>query len=211
MKIIKYFVFSTCLLGMLSCGSKTATTTTATASEDAVVSKTEMNSDADQEVAAEKQTPSIDNPDRLLTVFVSDETNSPTNIRETPKGKVVLTIPAGDDCMLSVNGVANGWWYVEGPVRIYGDGSEKTETLPNGGWIHSSVLAVASRNYGGDTFHLRESPEEGSKIIYSFSEEMLLRPVDMSADWVKVKTTDGKHEGWIEAQSLCGNPMSNCS
>ena len=37
-----------------------------------------------------------------------------------------------------------------------------------------------------------------------------LRPIDVKGSWVKVKTTDGKHEGWIESDWLCGNSLTNC-
>ena len=39
----------------------------------------------------------------------------------------------------------------------------------------------------------------------------MLRPVDIRGNWVKVKTIDGKHTGWIESEWLCGNPLTNCS
>ena len=39
---------------------------------------------------------------------------------------------------------------------------------------------------------------------------ILLRPMDIKGDWVKVKTIDGKYTGWIEEEWLCGNALTNC-
>lgn len=34
--------------------------------------------------------------------------------------------------------------------------------------------------------------------------------MDIKGDWVKVQTYDGKYTGWIEAEWLCGNALTNC-
>lgn len=72
------------------------------------------------------------------------------------------------------------------------------------------VVGFDTRNYGGQTLSLRQSPDAGSKVVFSFKEEMQLHPVGMKGDWVKVKTSDGKHEGWIETEWICDNPLTNC-
>lgn len=121
-----------------------------------------------------------------------------------------MTLPAQSVCQLVVNGVSNQWWFVASKISMI-EPEEKLLELPGEGWIHSSALAVSTRNYGGERLTFRENPEVDAKEVYSFTEEIVLKPIDMSGEWVKVKTGDGAHEGWIEAAMLCGNAVSNCN
>ena len=147
-----------------------------------------------------------------LGVFFYDLNGTHTNIRNAPNGKVVDKVPTSSDGMLLVENPVNGWWciidnsYYEPDGRIY-----KFSGSRSGYYIHNSCIGVATRNYGGETLCLRATPSARAKVVYSFKEEDLLRPIDVKGHWVKVKTIDGKHTGWIESEWLCGNSVSNCS
>lgn len=156
----------------------------------------------------------IDDPNadlyaNALDVFLWDD--SPTNLRSAPKGKVAVTLPYGDDYIytLIVGESVNGWFKVldvdvmdkEPPIKMI-DYDEL--------WIHYSVIGTGTRNYGGQKLKLYAKPDERSKVTYSFKKEIVVHPIEIGNGWIKVKTTDGKHEGWIQSEWLCGSPVTNC-
>ena len=148
-----------------------------------------------------------------LSVYISDSNGEFTNVRNAPGGKVVAKIPTSKIVMLEVTSPQNGWWQIDGGTVNYTGDDDEEVTLKGsstGYWIHHSVIAVGTRNYGGETLHLRKSPDNKSAAVFSFKEEMQLRPLEVRGDWVKVKTADGKHTGWIESEWLCDNPLTNC-
>lgn len=148
-----------------------------------------------------------------LSVYISDDTGSATNVRNAPNGKVIAKLNPNSGIMMVVESPRNGWWKIEDGFYSDPDKDFEEEYLKGsttGYWIHSSVLNVDTRNYGGQTLHLRKSPSSRAQSVYSFKEEISLRPLEIKGDWVKVKTYDGKHTGWIEAEWLCGNSVTNC-
>ena len=150
---------------------------------------------------------------QLLSVYISDSNGEFTNVRNAPKGKVVDKIPTSKIAVLTVTSPQNGWWQIaDGEVSYTGDDDEtiKLKGSTTGYWIHHSVLGLDTRNYGGQTLHLRKSPDAKSAVVFSFKEEMHVMPLEVRGDWVKVKTGDGKHIGWIEAEWICDNPLTNC-
>lgn len=146
---------------------------------------------------------------QTLGVFIFDSNGPYTNVRNAPKGKVVDKIDTYGDFMLMVESPKNGWWRIKGGTYESPEGDQtKLKGSQTGYWIHNSVIGVGTRNYGGEKLYLRQSPN--GKIVYSFNEEIFLRPLEIKGDWVKVKTADGKHIGWIEEEWLCGNSVTNC-
>ncbi len=146
-----------------------------------------------------------------VEVFIADPDGPYTNVRNAPKGKVMERIPTELDIILSVESPRNGWWRICEDMYYNLDGTEiHLKGSETGYWIHYSVLCVSSSNYGGQCLTLREEPSETSAAVYTFKEEILLQPIDVKDEWVKVRTEDGKHTGWIEAHWLCGNPVTYC-
>ena len=146
-----------------------------------------------------------------LELYISDNTGTPTNVRNAPKGKVVATLPVGSTIILSVESPTNGWWKItRGQYEDAERGDKKLKGSTTGYWVHSSVLGIGTRNYGGQRLNLHQSPSSKSAITYSFKEELELNPIDIKGTWVKVRTKDGKHTGWIELEWLCGNPLTSC-
>lgn len=144
-----------------------------------------------------------------LSVFIDD--SSPTNVRSAPGGSVVLQMPSNCSYIATVCSPRNGWWRLivadnaeeGGEVSLVGSPSKQY-------WVHSSVLGLSSRNYGGERFVLRAEPNDKAKAVYTFTDEITFIPIDAKDDWVKVSTADGKHTGWIEVEQLCANPLTNC-
>ena len=137
-----------------------------------------------------------------LAVYISDNSGSATNVRNAPKGK-----------MFDVESPRNGWWKISGGV--YTDPDKDMDDIrlkgsTTGYWVHYSVIGFSTSNYGGQTLHLRQSPSGKSRSVYSFKTELLLRPLEVRGNWVKVVTGDGKHTGWVEKEWLCGNSVTNC-
>ena len=152
-----------------------------------------------------------------LGVFIHDNDGPFTNVRNNYKrGAVVDRIPTNCAAMLGIEHPVNGWWRIEGGsytglVDEYNDFADvDLHGSTTGYWIHWSVIAVSTRNYGGEKLFLRKEPSEHAAVTYTFSEETLLRPIDIRGDWVKVKTVDGRGTGWIESDWLCGNSVTNC-
>lgn len=144
-----------------------------------------------------------------LSVYLLDHDGDVTNIRATPSGKVIQTLSNKEDYTITVCEFQNKWWYICRPIEcVEGNPIVLPET---GGWIHSSVLCVSSRNYGGEKLSLRKTPDDKAEIVYSFSNETQFRPLERKGLWVKVMTIDKKYQGWIEASWLCGNPVTNCN
>lgn len=148
---------------------------------------------------------------QALDVFIVDN-DKYTNVRSSPNGPVVDRIEADDMPMLSVETPRNGWWKVVGNSYDKPDnGDISLKGSPtNQYWIHHSVIGIGTRNYGGQTYYLRATPKVRGKVVYSFKEELTLRPLQIRGGWVKVTTLDGKHTGWIEREKLCGNSLTNC-
>ena len=144
-----------------------------------------------------------------LSVFIIDKT--PTNVRSTPGGSVVLQLPCDCSYIAMVCSPRNGWWRLvqaenaEEGIEVSLAGSPSRQYS-----VHGTVLGLSSRNYGGERLVLRAEPNDKAKPVYSFTDEITLIPVDVKGDWVKVSTPDGKHTGWIEVEQLCANPLTNC-
>ncbi len=145
-----------------------------------------------------------------LCVYILDYDGDFTNVRNAPKGKIVFKLPARDGVMIDVDKVVNGWWHICSEYAGSGDENYKLTGSTTGYWIHSSVVATGTRNYGGQKLTLRKEPSDKSAVIYSFTDERNLRVLDIMGDWVKVRTLDGKYTGWIDSEWLCGNSLTNC-
>ena len=128
-----------------------------------------------------------------LRVFTFDKNGKFTNVRNAPNGKVVDRIPTSESAMIGIEQPTNGWWKLVRNNYSTGDGDVKIKSSDTGCWIHYSVLAMDTRNYGGQKLALRKSPDAKSAVVYQFTEEIMLRPMDIKGDWVKVKTVDGKY------------------
>ena len=144
-----------------------------------------------------------------MDVYLWDESGTATNIREVPGGEVDVVLPAENDYLLGVTDLQDGWFKV---ASIWAASDEEFIMTDNEGWIHSSVVAVSTRNYGGQELIIYESADVESEVKGLIVNEETLRILDVCEEWAKIKfNRDGKMiEGWIQLEWLCGNPVTNC-
>lgn len=148
-----------------------------------------------------------------LSVFVYDPGQEITNVRNAPGGKVVVKWKSDHAIMVLVEENDGGWWHIVDNAYWDPEDEESTGILAyteSGYWIHQSVVAVSTRNYGGESINLYENNDTVTPVVYTITEETLLRPLYILDEWVNVQTIDGKHKGWIEKEWLCGNSVTTC-
>jgi len=157
---------------------------------------------------------------QTIDVYIVDDDGPFTNVRNSPNGgKVVDKIRVDISAMLTLEKPTNGWWRIVGDSYEGFTDEENTDSdfkkyslkgSTTGYWIHHSVVGIGTRNYGGEHLPLRAEPKKASAVTYILKEEQIVRPIDVKDGWVKVKTNDGKGQGWIEEEWLCSNPLTNC-
>lgn len=147
-------------------------------------------------------------------VYISDPGEAFTNVRKTAGGEVILELPHSEleqEYMLTIIEVKNGWFKFRSPVLSL----EEDVKVPGGhGWVHHSVVATDTRNYGGQTISLYESANESSKVTGTIDlESGGLKILDAISEWVLIELTydDYYRKGWMKAEWCCGNPLTNCS
>jgi len=143
-----------------------------------------------------------------VACFISDK--GATNVRNAPGGTVIGQIPDDGVYSLAVYNPKNGWWQI-----LNGYVSEDMEgeviEFEEDAWIHSSVLGIGTRNYGGQTLNLYAEPRETASVSGRITEqEATVRPVDMSDDGEWVKVSWNGQSGWIDSVWLCANTLTTC-
>ncbi len=145
-----------------------------------------------------------------LRVYVSDPTGTATNVRAAPSGAVLGTLDVKGDYSATLHGCEKGWCRIS-DITAAADGAAPHLKYNAGGqWLHTSVLAFSTRNYGGQKLVLRAKPGENAAPVFSFTDERVLRPLDVRGHWVQAETLDKKHRGWLDVEWVCGNPVSTC-
>ncbi|MBN2664588.1 MAG: hypothetical protein JXR68_13145 [Bacteroidales bacterium] len=143
-----------------------------------------------------------------LRVYLSDPDESGTNIRKSPGGEIILTLVKDDEdfeFFITVTEAQNGWFKIQNPIV----GMENNFEIPGGkGWIHGSVIAVDTRNYGGQKIEIWSEPGEGKIIGYINEEAYNIGLKDLYGNWAKIEYKG--IEGWVKIDWLCGNPLTNC-
>ena len=134
-----------------------------------------------------------------------------TNILNKPMGATVMQLSYDDICIFTLSSPQDGWWKIDEMYKVEDDEASSLTGSDTGEyWIHFSALGLGTRNYGGECLTLRAAPDEEADIVYSFTQELNLMPLDIQDDWVKVKVDGYDIVGWIEAEWLCSNPLTNC-
>lgn len=150
-----------------------------------------------------------------IGAYVLDDVGKYTNIRNAPRGKVVkrLTREYSYMIMMRVRNVRDGWWEIVPNTLVTADDGMMVnlDNVEGPCYIHYSVIALDTRNYGGQRLCLRKSPSKDGAVTFSFLDEISVRPIGVRGGWVKVQTTDRKHTGWIEYKWLCPNPLTDCN
>ncbi len=146
-----------------------------------------------------------------LTIYILDNDGPVTNIRNSPGGGVVAKLSTDGSYSFAVSEIRNGWMkVVKSSAYSYDDDKNPLSKVNSECWVHSSVTACNTLGDGGVKFTLRQQPSASSAVSYTSKEYTVFRVVDLKGAWVKVKTIDGKHSGWIRNNELCGNPVTTC-
>ncbi|MBQ6080252.1 MAG: hypothetical protein IJK93_08250 [Muribaculaceae bacterium] len=133
-------------------------------------------------------------------------------ILNKPRGATVMTLSYEKSYVFSLTSPQEGWWKI---VEFWNAEDDEDTTVLEGSdtgeyWIHYTALGLGTRNYGGQEIFLRAEPDEDAAIVYTTNREIELMPMDVRGDWVKVMVDGQDIEGWIEAEWICSNPLTNC-
>ena len=148
-----------------------------------------------------------------ISVYLSDDDPTGlTNIRNKPMGAKVMQLSSDDIYIFSLTSPQDGWWKI---VELWTVEDDVTDSLAGSDtgeyWVHYSVLGIGTRNYGqNEKLPLRSEPSKRAAVSYTLKGEQTVHPIDVKGSWVKVKTADGKGQGWVEDEWLCSNPLTTC-
>ena len=149
--------------------------------------------------------------DYPFTAFLADEGQG-TNILNKARGATVMTLSSENDYIFTLTAPQDGWWKI---LDIWNVGDDDSEVVLEGSdtgeyWIHYTAIGLGTRNYGNQELSLRDAPDEEGNVVFTFNVELLVMPLDIQGDWVKVKVDGVDITGWIETEWLCSNPLTNC-
>jgi hypothetical protein len=204
----KILLYSSLFIFLISCGNDSNNDENRNEVVTAVPEKS-VSENTPKDNIVPSPTPNSNCTPSTLEVYLNDPDESGTNIRQSPGGKVVMQLVKGDiddEFFIKLTQADKGWFKIKSPIG----GMEEDVEIPNGeGWIHGSVIGVDTRNYGGQTLELLDSPINGN-VVGEIKEQVYgLKLKDICGRWVQV---DYKGiVGWIDSNWLCGNPLTTCS
>jgi len=136
-----------------------------------------------------------------FNVYLSDESESKSNIREKPNGDVILELDNQNEFFqLRIVDYKDGWLKTDHITTFnYGYEISKLE-----GWVHHSIVTAFTRK----KITLYDSPS-GTRTTATIDVETDIVIKDICSGWVKVQYEN--LSGWIEAEWLCGNPVTICN
>ena len=148
----------------------------------------------------------------MIAYLSNDELT--TNILNKARGATAMTLSSEVAYIFTLTSPTDGWWKIE-EIFNAEDDEDPTAVLTGSDtgeyWIHYSALGLGTRNYGGQSLTLRADPDEDAEIVFTFDNELEVMPLDVEGDWVQVMVDGYGIIGWIEAEWLCSNPLTNCS
>lgn len=132
------------------------------------------------------------------------------NIRTAPNGKIVYTTPQTGSYCFNIIKVENGWCLIDGNSIYEAEESIDTDLKGSdtGYWVHSSCIGAKGVGAGGVTLYA--SPDEKSQVAFKSDDETLIEPIEIRGEWVKVRASASKKEGWMRNDMICSNPLTNC-
>ena len=144
-----------------------------------------------------------------IDVYITDP-DSYTNVRNAPKGDVVGSLDNRKSswCM-TVTEIKNGWCHIQNGSII--DAQDDTTPVKlkqskTGYWISCNMVGFSYVN--DQPLLLRESPSSKAKVVCRYNG--LGHPIEIRNGWVKVRTDDKKHTGWMPVDKICANPLTTC-
>jgi hypothetical protein len=146
-----------------------------------------------------------------VRAYINDpDDTEPTNMRNSPNGKIIQKLPQGEDYMFHILGQNNGWFQIKDLVCF----SEEIEITQTTGWIHGSVVGASNRVCDKKGSPVYKFPAaEDSLLVGYVPMESSIRIKQLYFDFVEIdfKTENGKSKtGWMHQDCVCGNPVTTC-
>jgi len=143
-----------------------------------------------------------------LEAYVVDPDPKGLNVRDAPgvNGKVVAVIPLdGDGTVVHlVASNPNGWVQIDRAETIEG-----RVVFDKKGWVSGNMLGIATRGYGTRGVKLYPTAATKGKAVGTIPPESEVRVAGCSGDRMRVKYKS--LNGWLDRESQCPSPVTNCS
>lgn len=139
-----------------------------------------------------------------LPVLVVDADKAGTNVRAAPSGKVIFTLPYAEGPRIVRVQEAHGKWFRIEPFEIADFDLENASTVPAGGWMHGSVLALCPcASEDGDPW-LYDVPSFDAYTPVKVKDLTPLRPLERRGEWFRVSPlfSKGKSAYWVHEQQV---------
>lgn len=144
-----------------------------------------------------------------VRAYVIDPENEPTNLRDSPNGKIIGKLDHESDYMIYIEGQKDGWF----EIREINAFDESTDPGIEHAWIHSSMVHASTRYCTEEGARIYRYPsEEENFFIENLMVEIDIQLVQLYADFAQVnyEVNGEKKSGWIHQDCLCGNPVTTC-
>lgn len=137
-------------------------------------------------------------------------TSHKVEVRNAPNGKVVFSTINNKNYTINILKVENGWCLIhENAIIPNGDESDIVELKGSSTghyWIKASALGANGRSNA----KLYATPDKGSKVLMNVTEDVIVEPIELHDEWIKVREVKTRKEGWIPRENLCSNPLTTC-
>lgn len=135
-----------------------------------------------------------------LTFYVKDNVPDQAHIFTQPNGNVLYGLAQESNYRVTTDKFEDGWFRA---IELDEIDAEIID-LPRGyGWIHHSALVASTRA----KVKLLDQPINGS-IIGEIDPEIQVNIIATKDNWVNIQYKE--LTGWVNADRLCGNPVTTC-
>ena len=143
-----------------------------------------------------------------VEAYVVDPDPKGLNVRDAPgaNGRVVAVIPLDADGTV-VHLVAsnpNGWVQLDRAETIMG-----TVVFDKKGWVSGNMLGIATRGYGTRGVKLYPTAATKGKAVGMIPPEAEVKVAGCAGDRMRVRYKS--LSGWLDRESQCPNPVTNCN
>lgn len=144
-----------------------------------------------------------------IDAYFIDSDRNGSNVRSAPSAQSQIINQVDNmTTVLHITGIQNGWFQVD---RIYDAASEggDVDVFKGLGWVHASI--VGGDGVGSNGTKLFQTATEKSKLLASIGVEKGIGLISCKGKWAYVQSRRDKLKGWVKNQTMCTNPLSNCS
>lgn len=145
-----------------------------------------------------------------LSANISDADGNVTNIRDLPKGNIVLKLPTKNNYMIYLSDYQDSWWKIDRIVRVDEDFNEYPISVPSSGyWIHTSCISTGIAGDGDIAVTVLNAPKKNASVVKKYPlgyYPVITGVLDLSADklFIKVRFKDGTI-GWVSTSIVCSD------